>query len=280
MMVRNTLLFLALAATAGPALAQSDDAADKWSGFYVGASIGNTDPRGGDDGTLLFDTNLDGSYGDSVRTGAGADAFSPGFCGGVATGRTPGEGCFDDRGGTTLGARLGYDWQMGHWVFGALAEYNRHDVRDGVSGFSTTPASYAMIRELDSTIALRARAGMAFGQSNDWLAYATAGAVRAKLNNRFETTNTANAFDLTDSGDADGVQFGLGVERKIAGNVSLGLEYLRTRLDDEDTIVRVSRGTAPATNPFLLVNANGTDMRRSDDRLDLDTLQLTLNYRF
>lgn len=279
-MIRKSLLSLALVALASPAFAQPDDAGDKWSGFYVGASIGNTDPRGGDDGTLLFDTNLDGSYGDSVRTGAGADAFSPGFCGGVATGRTPGEGCFDDRGGTTLGARMGYDWQMGHWVFGALAEYNKHDVRDGVSGFSTTPASYAMIRELDSTIALRARAGISFGQSNDWLAYATAGAVRAKLNNRFETTNTANAFDLTDSGDADGVQFGLGVERKIAGNVSLGLEYLRTRLDDEDTIVRVSRGTAPATNPFLLVNANGTDMRRSDDRLDLDTLQLTLNYRF
>lgn len=279
-MIRKTLLSLALVALASPAFAQSDDAGDKWSGFYVGASIGNTDPRGGDDGTLLFDTNLDGTYGDTVRTGAGADAFSPGFCGGVATGRTPGEGCFDDRGGTTLGARMGYDWQMGDWVFGALAEYNRHDVRDGVSGFSTTPASYAMIRELDNTIALRARAGISFGQSNDWLAYATAGAVRAKLNNRFETTNTANAFDLTDSGDADGVQFGLGVERKIAGNVSLGLEYLRTRLDDEDTIVRVSRGTAPATNPFLLVNANGTDMRRSDDRLDLDTLQLTLNYRF
>lgn len=279
-MIRKTLLSLALVALASPAFAQSDDTGDKWSGFYIGASIGNTDPRGGDDGTLLFDTNLDGSYGDTVRTSAGADAFSPGFCGGIAAGRTPGQGCFDDRGGTTLGARMGYDWQMGNWVFGALAEYNKHDVRDGVSGFSTTPASYAMIRELDNTIALRARAGMAFGQSNDWLAYATAGAVRAKLNNRFETTNTANAFQLTDSGDADGVQFGLGVERKIAGSVSLGLEYLRTRLDDEDTIVRVSRGTAPATNPFLLVNANGTDMRRSDDRLDLDTLQLTLNYRF
>ena len=279
-MVRNTLLFLALAAAAGPALAQSDDAASKWSGLYVGASIGNTDPRGGENGTLLFDTNLDGSYTDTVRTGTGADAFSPGFCGGIAAGRTPSAGCFDDRGGTTLGARMGYDWQMGNWVFGALAEYNRYDVRDGVSGFSTTPASYAMIRELDNTIALRARAGMAFGQSSDWLAYATAGAVRAKLNNRFETSNTANAFALSDSGDADGVQFGLGVERKIAGNVSLGLEFLRTRIDDGDTRVMVSRGTAPLTNPFLLVNANGTDMRRSDDRLDLDTLQLTLNWRF
>lgn len=279
-MMKHTLLVLALSAMASPAFAQSDEAGDKWSGLYVGASIGNSDPRGGDEASILFDTDLDGNYGDTVRTGAGADAFSPGFCGGIATGRTPGEGCFDDRGGTALGARLGYDWQFGNWVVGALAEYNTYEVRDGVSGYSTTPASYTMIRELDDTIALRARAGMAFGQDNDWLAYATAGAVRASVKNEFRSTNTANAFTLSESGDTDGVQFGLGVERKIAGNVSLGLEYLRTRIDDEDTRVLTTRGTAPATNPFLLVNANGTDFRRSDERLDLDTLQLTLNWRF
>ena len=108
----------------------------------------------------------------------------------------------------------------------------------------------------------------------------TAGAVRARLRNDFQSTNTANAFTLSETGEGDGVQFGLGVERKIAGNVSLGLEYLRTRIDDEDTRVRTSRGTAPLTNPFLLVNANGTDFRRSDERLELDTLQLTLNWRF
>ena len=45
-MIRKTLLSVALLAMASPALAQSDDAGDKWSGFYVGASIGNTDPRG------------------------------------------------------------------------------------------------------------------------------------------------------------------------------------------------------------------------------------------
>ena len=279
-MMKHTLLVLALSAMASPAFAQSDEAGDKWSGLYVGASIGNSDPRGGDEASILFDTDLDGNYGDTVRTGAGADAFSPGFCGGIATGRTPSEGCFDDRGGTALGARLGYDWQFGNWVVGALAEYNTYEVRDGVSGYSTTPASYTMIRELDDTIALRARAGMAFGQDNEWLAYATAGAVRASVKNEFRSTNTANAFTLSESGDADGVQFGLGVERKIAGNVSLGLEYLRTRIDDEDTRVLTTRGTAPATNPFLLVNANGTDFRRSDERLDLDTLQLTLNWRF
>lgn len=278
-MLKQSLLLLALAATASPAFAQSDEDT-KWSGFHVGTSLGNSDPRGGEDGTILFDTNLDGSFDDSVRTGAGADAFSPGFCGGIAAGRAPGAGCFEDKGGTAIGGRVGYDWQFGNWVFGALVDYTSYDVRDGVSGFSTTPASYTMTRELDDTLALRARAGMAFGQDSDWLAYATAGAVRARLRNDFQSTNTANAFTLSETGEGDGVQFGLGVERRIAGNVSLGLEYLRTRIDDEDTRVRTSRGTAPLTNPFLLVNANGTDFRRSDERLELDTLQLTLNWRF
>lgn len=278
-MLKHSLLVLALATAASPALAQSNDDA-KWSGFNVGISLGNSDPRGGDDGTILFDTNLDGTFGDTVRTTTGADAFSPGFCGGGAAGRAPAAGCFEDRGGTTVGGRVGYDWQFGNWVVGALAEHNTYDVRDSVSAFSTTPASYTMTRELDDTTALRAKAGMAFGATNDWLAYATAGVVRASLNNTFQSTNTANAFTVTESGDSNGAQFGVGIERRIAGNVSLGLEYLRTRIDDEETRVRTSRGTAPATNPFLLVNANGTDFRRSDDRLDLDTVQLTLNWRF
>ena len=215
-----------------------------------------------------------------MRTTTAADAFSPGSCGGGAAGRTPAQGCFEDKGGTQLGGRVGYDWQMGNWVFGALAEYGNPDVRDSVSSFSTTPASYTFTRTLDSTIALRARAGMVFGQDSAWLAYVTGGAVQAKIEDEFTSTNTANVFTLSNSGNRRGVQAGLGIERKIAGNASLGLEYLRTRIDDEDTTVRASRGTAPATNPFILVNANGTDFRRSDDRLDLDTLQLTLNFRF
>jgi len=279
-MIKQSLLVLALAGMASPVLAQSADSPSDWSGFYVGATLGNGDPTGDDDGSILFDTNLDGGFNDAVRTATGADAFSPGFCGGGAAGRTPGAGCFEDRGGTQVGGRVGYDWQFGNWVVGAVADYASYDVRDSVTAFSTTPASYTFTRELDNTIALRVRAGMALGANSDWLAYATAGAVRAKLNNAFNSSNTANAFALTDESDTNGVQFGAGIERKIAGNFSLGLEYLRTRIDDEDTLVRTSRGTAPATNPFLLVNANGTDFRRSDDQLDVNSVQLTLNFRF
>jgi len=294
-MIKQTLLVLALAGLAGPALAQSSDPATTWTGFYVGGNFGNSDPRGGDDATILFDTNLDGTFGDTIRTTTGADAFAPGFCGGASEGRTPAAGCSEDKGGMEYGARVGYDWQMGNLVFGLVGEYSNHDARDSVSSFSITPAFYYFTRELTSSAAIRGRVGLAFGQQNDWLAYVTAGAVRARLENEFESSNLANTFALdggsatrfildsdsvTNSTDASGVQAGIGIERKIAGNFSLGLEYLRTRLEDDELRVRVGRGGGPATSPFILTNANGTDFRRSDEDFDIGSIRLTASYRF
>jgi len=285
-MIKQTLLVLALATFAGPALAQSSDPSDKWSGFYIGGNFGNGDPRGGDDGRILFDNNLDGQFGDTVRTGAGADAFSPGFCGGAAVARTPAPGCVDDRGSTEYGVRLGYDWQFENLVVGLVGEYTQHDAQDSVTAFSVTPAFYYFTRNLDSTAAIRGRVGLAFGQNKDWLGYVTAGAVRAKIDNEFETSNAANSFalngtgGLTSSDTASGVQAGIGFERKIAGNVSLGLEYLRTRIQDDEARVRVTRGAAPATSPFILANATGTDFRRSDEDFDIGSLRLTATFRF
>lgn len=285
-MIKQSLLVLALASVAGPALAQSNDPSNTWSGFYIGGNFGNGDPSGGNDGRILFDTNLDGQFGDTVRTPAGADAFAPGFCGGASAVRIPAGGCFEDKGGTEYGVRLGYDWQRGNLVFGLVGEYTQHDVRDSVSAFSVTPAFYYFTRDLESTAALRARVGLAFGQNSDWLGYVTAGAVRAKIENEFETSNAANGFvlngtgGLTSSDDASGVQAGIGFERKIVDNVSIGLEYLRTRIKDDEARVRVTRGAAPATSPFILVNANGTDFRRSDEDFDIGSVRLTATFRF
>ena len=268
---------LLLATLAAPAFAQAGGA--QWSGFYVGGNVGASEPAGGNDGTVLFDTNLDGQFGDTVRTAAAADAFSPGFCGGAAIGRTPASGCSDDKGGADYGLRLGYDWQVGHWVFGVVGEYTKGDARDSVSAFSTTPALYTLTRDLDNTAAIRARVGMAFGENGDWLAYATAGAVRATINNSFTTSNTANGFAASGDSDGNGFQAGLGVERKVLDNLSLGLEYLHTSVQDEEARVRVTRGTAPATNPFLLANPGGTDFRRGDEDFDVGSLRLTATLR-
>ena len=80
-------------------------------------------------------------------------------------------------------------------------------------------------------------------------------------------------------GSADGFQAGVGIERRFGSNLSLGLEYLATRLDDGNYRVR-AQGPAPATNPFIRVNPAGTDFRRSDEDFDLDSLRLTATWRF
>ena len=122
-----------------------------------------------------------------------------------------------------------------------------------------------MTRDLDRTVALRARLGLAFGENSDWLGYATAGAARGRIENSFATSNAANAFPQSGGSDANGYQVGLGIERKVLENFSVGLEYLYTSLKDDEFRVRAAPGTAPPTNPFLLVNPAGTDFRRSDE---------------
>lgn len=260
-----------------PAMAQSSD---EWAGFYIGGHAGNVLAPGKDNARILFDTNLDGSFGDTVRTGAGANAFRPGFCGGSARSATPDTGCEQDTGGADAGVRVGYDWQSGNWVYGLVGEYAMNDVRDAVSAYSTTPAFYTMLRKTDGIAAIRARIGFTITSDNKTLLYATAGAARARVENSFTSSNRANAFTLSGNDEVNGYQAGLGFERKIGQNFSLGLEYLHTQLKDEDARVRTSRGTAPPTNPFLLVNANGTDFKRSDDDFDFNNFRLTASYRF
>ena len=276
--IKSALAAVLLAAVCAPAAAQ--DVSD-WNGFYIGGNVGGSDTLDSGDDRILFDTNQDGAFGDTVRTGAGADAFSPGFCGGASNARTPASGCVDDSGGAEYGVRVGYDWQFDRMVFGLVAEHTQNDARDSTSAFSITPAFYYFTRDLDTTTALRARAGYAFGQRGDFLVYATAGAVRAKIEQEFETSNVANSFTPVEgSTDANGYQVGVGVERKILDNVSLGLEYLYTNVKDDDFDVRVGRGAAPATSPFLTASPNGTDFRRSEDDFKVGSLRLTATYRF
>lgn len=281
MTLSKSLLHLAIAgAFALPATAFAQSADDGWSGFYVGGSVGANAPSDQNDRGVEFDTNLDGNYGDTVRTLAGADAFSPGFCGGRSTSPRPTTGCQDDSGGDEWGLRAGYDWQTGGWVFGGLVEYTSNDARDAQSFFSTTPAFYEFTRDLDEMVALRGRVGYAFGETQDWLGYFTAGVARGKIDQSFRTSNTANSFTLRGDDEADGYQAGIGIERKVLDNFSIGLEYLFTRLDVDDNVVRVGPGTAPVTNPFRIVNPNGTDARRTDTDFDINTVKLTAAFRF
>jgi len=261
----------------GVAAPLSAQVAESWTGPYVGGQLGyGFQPKDRNE-AVLFDNNLDGTFGDTVRTAAGANAFSPGTCGGAAATNAPAGGCSSDRDGVDWKVHAGYDMQFGAIVVGVVGDYGRATINDSVSTYSTTPASYTMIRRLRDNASIRARAGVALG---DTLIYGTGGGAWGKIRNSFTSTNVANSFSDNGNDDAWGYRAGGGIEQRLAPNFSIGAQYLFTSLKDNSYTVRSARGTSPATNPFVLVNANGTDFRRSGDRFNSHVAAVTANFRF
>lgn len=281
----GTMLF-----AAAPAAAQSgsSEGARSWTGFYAGARMGYSwQPKDGDE-RLDFDTDRNGAFGDTVRTAAGGNAFAPGFCGGAANSGLASAGCSGDSDALTYFGMAGFDYQLPNLpiVLGVVAEYGNANVTDSVTGFSSTPASYTITRSLRGAGAVRARAGYAMG---DTLFYGTGGLAYGKVRNRFGTTNNANAFTDNKGDDARqnqlkddrwGYTVGGGVEQRVGDHFSIGALYGFTSLKDNQYRVLVSRGTAPANNPFLLVDAGGTDLKRGQGRFVRHDVTVTAAYRF
>lgn len=287
--------------SAQPAFAQDADtdvettSGGDWTGAYFGGRIGIADVSDDDDETVLFDTNLDGTFDPSERVRVavpatappgtvGADAFTTGFCGGTAlaaTGprATPAIRCRGDSERTQYAGHVGFDFDLGRIVVGVLGEYERDDdLADTVTAFSTTPANYVLSRELRDSFAVRARVGYDFGST---LAYVTGGGVYGRFRNTFSSSNTANAFEVTNGREEEfGYRVGGGLEQRFGPNLSLGLQYLFTSIEDEESGVLTTRGTAPATNPFILVNPNGTAFLRSNERFDYANWSVTASFRF
>lgn len=279
-MKRALLAVAILAATAAApaALAQTSD----WSGLYVGGHLGQSFKA--DDEAVVFDTDRDGVFDDTVRTSTGANAFAAGFCNGGAMGPTLADGCRETKSNLNYSLRVGYDLQLfGNWVIGVMAEETAVNIGDDVSAFSSTPqASYTFTRDLRTLTSARARAGWA---TNEALLYGMAGWAWGDIDQSFTTTNTVNTFQQSMESEINGYQIGVGYEHKlgdvwlIGSGWTVGLEYLWTSLDEGEHPVAVGPGTAPATNPFLIVDPTGTDMRRTKDIFEYSTIGLSLNWR-
>jgi outer membrane immunogenic protein len=278
MRMRVILLVGLAASVAGPALAQ-DTERDPFDGIYVGGSFGAAVQPNDGGSRILFDRDLNGSFGDTVVTSGGADAFSTGFCNGGAT-STANDSCTNDKDGIEYYGRVGADAQNGPIVIGVMGEFGKPEISDSVSGFSTTPASYTLTRRLDYTASVRGRLGFTPGPMRTTLFYATGGASYGKVKQSITTSNTANTFTTNGDRDAWGFSGGGGVEQKIGNNFSIGLEYIYNELRDDKSRVRVGPGTAAATNPFLLAGAGGTDFRRSDDKFRWHSMRVTAAFRF
>lgn len=268
-------------ALATPAMAQ-DEATPTWTGPYIGGSLGyNWQPNNtaNDIEQLYFDTNGDGVYGDTVRTGTGGNAFAPGFCDGKrisATACSP----RDRDGKAAWSAMAGYDRQFGNIVLGGVIEGGQSYGSNYVTGFSTTPASYTMVRRLDWEAAARLRAGYSFNRT---LVYATGGLAYGKFKNSFLTTNTANEFTEHNRTEDDwGYTFGGGIEHKVSDNFSIGVLYRYTRFNPNDYNVTVTQGSAPATNPFVnpATTSGQTVIGRSNEQYTTQSVRVTAAFRF
>ncbi|MDO9078175.1 MAG: outer membrane beta-barrel protein, partial [Brevundimonas sp.] len=254
--------------------------APDWSGPYIGVYGGVVENNEDAGEGLVFDRDFDGQFDDTVvLNGTTSSAFTPGSCDGAATASAAGNGCDIDPTGVEGAIRAGYDMQFGPIVVGLVGELSAVDLEDSVTSFSSTPAAYVFTRQVEQMAALRARVGFPVGPA---LLYATAGAAKAKVENSFRTTNTANSFTETvNEDDADGYQLGGGVEWRLAPNLSLTGEYLFTNLQPGDYVVRAGPGTAGPTNPFILApNTAGTDLARGNDDMELHAIKIGMNVRF
>jgi outer membrane immunogenic protein len=278
----TTAAFVFSAAAATPAFAQDDYGPGEFDGFYAGGSIGATFSSSDDDETILFDRNLDGTFGDTVTTAppANANAFSTGFCSGsVGTSSTrPASGCETEDRALEFSGRIGFDRQMDTFVLGAVLEVGTTDYSSSVTAFSTTPASYTFTREVELLANLRLRAGVTVTPTT--LLYVTGGVGYAQLDNSFTTTNTANGVTRNLDDDSIGYVLGAGVEQKLGRNFSIGVEYLYQQYQDESSVRLGNSGTTPATNPFLLGSPNGTDFIRSEDKFTLQSVRAVATFRF
>lgn len=272
------LSIAALACTAAPALAQDNTSADEkgFNGFYIGGSFGGAHTAGKTD-SILFDRNLDGVFGDTVTTAAGANAFSTGFCAGSATSSANGN-CSFQRDGLDYYGRVGADTQRGGIVIGFVVEGGRPDFNESVSAFSTTPASYTITRDVRFNVNARGRIG--YTPNSQTLFYAAGGPTYARVRTRTASSNTINSFTTNGTQDEWGFNAGGGIEQKIGNNFSIGLEYLYTDVKADRGRVRVGQGTAAATNPFVLAGAGGTDFRFSNQHMRWHSARVTAAFRF
>jgi outer membrane immunogenic protein len=262
---------LATTAQAAPAVAQA------WSGGYAGVRVGYGYQRDDSNETILFDRDLNGTFGDTVTTASGADAFARGFCGGAVNAN---ETECDDENSANFALFAGYDFALSaNVVVGAVVEYGRSSIEDSVTAFSSDPASFTLTRELKEFASLRLRAGYAL-RSNT-LIYATGGVAGADVDYRFETTNTENTFEQRGGrGTSYGYQVGGGVEQRITPRLAVGAQYLFLNLEGEEFRVRAGGSDVPVSNPFILGNPNGTDFRRESERFKSHDVSITASYRF
>ncbi|WP_377838418.1 caspase family protein [Bosea sp. UC22_33] len=211
----------------------------RWTGFYVGGSLGA--------GRQNSRTIVDG-YGptDSVRTSIDA--------GNVAPRLSP------DGNGAVGGAQLGFNYQIGPVVLGAETDLSATRL-GGRDISSVNPFGVQVTTQTENKLSMlgtvRARAGIAFG---DLLVYGTGGYAYGRVEQSGSITPdpTNNPTYLASRSEmASGWVLGGGVEYAITPGVSVRLDYTRYDLGRAQLVLRDVTGLAPGEFATMRARTSG-----------------------
>jgi len=183
-----------------------------WSGFYVGGQAG-----------VAFNRDSGAFSSDSAFAG-GNDDGETGFIG---------------------GGHVGYDYQMGNLVLGAVADLNYIDASADSSftldSFGGDTSRFGVDSDINYVGTVRAKAGYAMDR---FMVYATGGLAYADIDNKRRGDSTfiapnGDGYTVSGSTDSDDVGYavGAGFDVLATQNVSFGLEYLYTDLGESKTKV-------------------------------------------
>jgi outer membrane immunogenic protein len=213
-----------------------------WCGWYVGGNVGYGWGRDTDPGISFIDggVNFTGFF------NTGGNVYRS----------------VDPR-GAVGGLQLGYNWQTGNWVVGAIADFDGAGIKASGSATSTIPPTIATINEgLSGNVkwfgTVRAKVGYAAGK--DWLLYGTGGLAYGRVSEVIGFNCPAGGigcfvgtnFNGSQAMNKVGWTAGAGVDYMLSNRVSLGLEYLYLNLGTETVTGFSTTGAFPTS--FLFAN--------------------------
>jgi outer membrane immunogenic protein len=242
--VGATLLFIAPAAAADLAVkapvykAPPLVAVPTWAGWYVGGNAGWI-----------------GSAGDTV-TNTGTDTGGGGLGAALAGNAIPGAVPLKYN-GFLGGGQLGYNWQIGSWVYGLEADFDGSSAKSSTSavypGPAFVPITTGYSRDLDWLATVRGRVGFAVAPA--FLVYGTGGLAvgQTKVGSSVvapaggpppESEPTTN---LTSTNTSAGWTAGVGAEWLFAPRWSVKAEYLYVDLGTHSNTLTYTYGGNTST---------------------------------
>jgi outer membrane immunogenic protein len=208
-----------------------------WTGFYVGGNIGYGWGNNADPAFSFTDNPLLGFTAFAAEDGFQFPSLQPS--------------------GVVGGGQIGYDWQFGNWLLGAVADFQGSGMKASASPTIVVlnPFNEGLSAQENWVGTVRARLGAA--ALSNWLFYATGGLAYGQVKSTLDFVGPHGSppYDFIGSQTSTGIGWaaGAGVEYKLAANWSVGVEYLYFNLGDHTV---TGTGYALATEAPLFPGAS------------------------